>query len=538
MGVGLGLSQSNLHGGNAVNSFLSALGNRVTGILHGFDRLRFIGTQRMLANAGGMQAFLAGARVRLKDFGQWSEQLSVRIRQACEAVMVEAGRPNLYLNSSSISKEQLAESIRLRDRIKSGPVCQLRAVEVIWSYEIHRDRARKQLVLEPRLRKCLHLYHYWVDEQVGMMHVRIPTWLPFGIKLCINGREWLCRELDKGGIGYERRDNCLVKVSNLTAAQEVLDEQMKTDWPAFLERVVKRSHPAWNEALQLEGRPLDYYWSLEQSEWASDLMFRDSAALKQVYPKLVRHGITQLSCDSVMRFLGRRCNAAFNGQVQSDLRRRQEGVRLKYSVNQNSVKMYDKEGSILRIETTLHNPRDLKVFRGTETDPQKKRWRPMRKGIADLYRRAQVSQASNQRYMEALSQTNLNKTVSETIEPVCKSVIRNGKGRNGKRHRAIRPLHEPDMSLLKAVSDGRWTINGFRNQDIRAILLGTDPTDAGERKKRSGQITRKLALLHAHGLIKKVPRTRRWLITAKGREIAGLLQATQSVPSEKLLAAA
>ena len=157
----------------------------------------------------------------------------------------------------------------------------------------------------------------------------------------------------------------------------------------------------------------------------------------------------------------------------------------------------------------------------------------MRKGIADLYRRAQVSQASNERYMEALSQTNLNKTVSETIEPVCKSVIR-----NGKRHRALRPLHEPDMSLLKAVSDGRWTINGLRNKDIRQIMLGIDPTDAGERKKRSGRITRQLALLHAHGLIKKVSRTRRWLITAKGRQIANLLQATRSVQSEKLLRAA
>jgi hypothetical protein len=502
-------------------------------MLHGFDRLRFIGTQRMLANVSGMRAFLASSRVLLKEFGQWSEDLTERIRRASEAVVVDAGRPNIYLNNSSTSKEQLAESIRLRDRIKSGPVCQLRSVEVIWSYEIHRDREKKLLVLEPRLRKCLHLYHYWVDEQVGMMHVRIPTWLPFGVKLCINGREWLCRELDKAGVGYQRRDNCLVKVSNLKRAQEVLDEQLKTDWPAFLDRVVSRSHPAWKNALQLEGRPLDYYWSLEQSEWASDVMFRDQASLKQVYPKLVRQGITALSCDSVMRFLGRRYNGAFNGQVQSDLRRREEGVRLKHSVNDNSVKMYDKEGSILRIETTLHNPRDLKVYRGTETDPQKKRWRPMRKGIADLYRRAQVSQASNERYMEALSPTNLNQTVSETIEPVCHPVTR-----KGKRHRAIRPLHEPDMSLLKAVSDGRWTINGFRNKDIRQIVLGTDPTDAGERKKHSGRITRQLALLHAHGLIKKVPRTRRWLTTAKGREIASLLRATRSVPSETLLAAA
>jgi len=356
---------------------------------------------------------LSGAGVLLKDFKRWSQELTDQIRQACEGVMSDAARPNLYLNSSSVSKEELAEKIRVRDGIQS------------------------------------------------------------------------------------------------------------------------RSHPAWKTALELEGRPLEYYWSLEQSEWASDLMFRDEASLKEVYPKLLRHGITALSCDSVMRFLGRGYNAAFKGQVQSDLRRRSEGVRVKHSLNGNSVKMYDKQGSVLRIETTIHNPRDLKVWRGTEAEPEKKRWRPLRKGVADLHRRAQISQGSNERYMEAMSLANLDKTVSELIEPVCRRVNKGGKG-----HRALRPMHEPDMNLLKAVSDGRWTINGFRNKDIREILLGSDPGNARECKKRSGQITRRLALLHAHGLIKKVSGTRRWLMTAKGRQIATLLQATQIVPSQTLLAAA
>ena len=159
--------------------------------------------------------------------------------------MSDAARPNIYLNSSSVSKEELAEAIRVRDGIKSGPVCQLRAVEPIWSYEIRRDRASKWLVLEPRLRKCLHLYHYWVDEQVGMMNVRIALWLPFGVKVCINGREWLSRQMDGAGIKYERRDNCFTWVSDLERAQGLLDEQLKTDWPGLMDRVVSRSHPAW-----------------------------------------------------------------------------------------------------------------------------------------------------------------------------------------------------------------------------------------------------------------------------------------------------
>ena len=89
--------------------------------------------------------------------------------------------------------------------------------------------------------------------------------------------------------------------------------------------------------------------------------------------------------------------------------------------------------------------------------------------------------------MEALSETNLSATVAETLQPVCRPL-----NHKGKRHRAIRPMHEQDMNLLKAVSDGNWTINGFRNRDIRRQLLGQDPADAKQRRRHSGQITRKL----------------------------------------------
>ena len=516
-----------------MNSLLSVLGDRVTGVLQGFDRLRFAGTQRMLSHLNGLKAFLQCSRVLLKDFGTWSADLTAQMRRSCETVMMDARRPMLYLNRSDLSKEQLAESIRQRDGIKSGPVCQLSAVEPLLSYEIHRNRSSKRLELHPLLRKCLHLYHYWVDEQVGMMHVRLATWLPFGVKLCINGREWLCRELSRAGVSYERHDNCLKAVSDLSLARMMLEQQLKTDWKGLLDRAVRRSFPAAQSLLKLHGEPLDYYFSLEQSEWASDLLFKNAACLREIYPRLIRYGMTAMSCDSVLRFLGRRIDRRFEGQVQSDLRRREEGVRLKHSVNNNSVKMYDKASSVLRIETTLHNPRDLRVYRGTESNPEKKQWRPLRKGIADLHRRSQVSQACNDRYMEALSQAELSETVGQQLAGICQSVTR-----NARRYRAIRPLHENDMTLLAAVSRGEWMINGFRNQDVRKQLWKQQASDAAERKRRSGRVSRQLALLHAHGLIRKVPRTRRWLPTSKGQATAAILNATQSTPASRLLSAA
>jgi hypothetical protein len=522
-----------------VNEFLHRHAGCVIGCLSGFDRLLFRGTVRLLASASGLMSYLWSARVPLKDFGEWSAALTARVRGESEAVMRDAGRPLLYLNDPSASKEELARSIARRDRVEEGPVCLLSAVEPCWSFEVRRDRAAKKLVLEPRYRKCLHLYHYRVDGRVGLTHVRLQTWLPFGLRVCLNGREWLCRQLDRDGVGYDRRDNCLARVSDARRAQELLDGQLRTDWPALLNRLADRAHPGRAPALPLEGRPLEPYWSTEQSEWATDVMFRDAASLAAVYPKLVRHGITTLGCGDVLRFLGKKAPAhggpdgRFAGEAGSDLRRRPEGTRLKHRVNGNSVKVYDKQGSVLRVETTVNDPRQFKAYRGTEANPRDKAWRPLRKGVADLYRRAAVSRASNDRYLAALAAVECPRTLAEATAPLCRAVTR-----DGRRYRALRPLHEPDTRLLKAAADGRWAVNGLRNADVRRELFGADAKDVKENRRRSGRVTRQLAMLRAHGLLRRVPKTRRWLLTDKGRQITALLSAAQDASAETLLAAA
>lgn len=390
-----------------MNDFLQHHAAFVIGVLHGFDRLLFRGTQRLLATAGGLMSYLWSAQVLLKDFGDWSQSLTEQIRVASEQVMRDAKRPLIYLRDASASKEEVARRIAREDGIKTGPVCLLSSVEPCWSYEIHRSRSERKLILEPRYRKCLHLYHYLMHPQIGLMHARVQTWLPFTMKLCINGREWLGRSLESAGAQYVKKDNCLTWVADVAGAQEMLDRQLRTDWPALLGGIAQQTNPGLDRLLRMEGQPLEYYWSVDQSEWASDVMFKSPAALAGMYPKLIRQGITTLGSVEVMRFLGKRLTSEgrihghFTGEVVSDLKQRPEGMRLKHRVNANSVKMYDKQGSVLRVETTINNASDLKVYRGTEADPQKKQWRPMRKGVADLHRRAEVSQSSNERYLAA-----------------------------------------------------------------------------------------------------------------------------------------
>ena len=502
----------------------------VIGVLSGFDRLLFRGTHRILATVRGMMNYLWDKQVLLKDFGDFCDDLTSRMRASCEQVACDASRPIEYINDSSARKEQIAREIAVRDKIDSGLICLLSAVEPCWSFGIRRDRAQKKLVLVSQRRKCLHLYHYLMHDQLGLMHVRVQTWFPFNLRVCLNGRSWLARQMDRAGVEYAQKDNCFTRVSDVAAAQHLLEEQLKTNWPGLLGGLAHQAVPGQQSLLQFDGRPLEHYWSADQSEWASDIMFNKASSLARVYPMLVRQGVLTLGATDVLRFLGKKLDARFTkGSATTDLKQRPEGLRLKHQVDANSVKMYDKQQTVLRVETTINDPSRFKVFRGTEAQPQKKQWRDLRKGVADMHRRAQVSQACNERYVSHLAKAQCPQTIGELLTPLGKAITR-----DGRRYRGLRLMTDDDRQLLMAMANGRFAINGFRNRDIRQVVFGADG-DKRQTRQRSGQISRRLALLRAHGLIRKVPRTRRWMLSDQGQRVTTLLCAAANAAASELL---
>jgi hypothetical protein len=386
-------------------------------------------------------------------------------------------------------------------------------------------------------RKCLHYYHYLMDPTFGFMNVRVQSWMPMTIHVCINGREWLARRMEEAGLGYRRADNCFTALEDPRAASRLFDLFLRINWPPELNRLSAAAHPARQRILS-EFRQ-DYYWSVQESEWASDVMFKDAVALAQVYPHLIRHGMLSLGSRDVLRFLGRKLHQNLQAEVSTDLRERIEGVRIKHRVATNSIKMYDKQGSVLRVETTINQPRDMKVYRPKEGDEGgEKAWRYLRRGVADLWRRGELCQAANERYLDAMAAVRQAAPLGELTERLCRAVHwRAGKSRR-QRVRGLNPLGREDATLLESVSRGEFTLTGFRNRDLRGFLYGGEPTDARQARQRSGAVTRKLRLLRAHGLIRKVPHTQRYLVTDKGRlQIAALLTA-RAADTAKLAAAA
>jgi hypothetical protein len=512
-----------------MHSFLSRYEPQVKGVLSGFDRVRFRGTLRWLANLRGMLVWLCHTNILLKDFRDYAMGLTDRIKQATHELAQNAGRPVIYLHSSSLRKEHLAKDVAEHDGILEGLVCVLTCVEPCVTFKVGPNRETKQLELRSHQGKCLHHYFYLIDPRLGWLNIRLQTWLPFTVQVVLNGREWLAQELLRKGISFERQDNCFTDIEDVCHAQRMMRRQLCTDWSDLLDRLVGQVHPSHRT---LFDRPLQYYWSADETEWATDVMFHSPRELATVYPRFVQHAITRFSSGDVLRFLGKRpCVAQYRkGEILSHLGKRTEGVRVKHAIDRNSVKMYDKQQSLLRVETTINNTRQMKVYRTSENDPEgPQSWQKLRKGVADLHRRAEISQQSNERYLDALAAVASTATLGETAAQVCHRT--RWKGRPV---RALNPLAKDDAALLEAISRGEFVLSGFRNRDLRELLFGKT-TSPDVHRRQMGQTTRLIRMLRAHGLVHKVPKTHRYTVSPKGRDIITVLLAARAADTQQLM---
>jgi hypothetical protein len=509
-----------------MNKFLLRFGANVSGILNGFDRLRFRGSNRSLCHAGGILAFLCWIKVLLKDFGDYAEDRTKTLCTAIEKRAFELDTPTIYVPSTSDDKEALAlASAQKLDRT-SGLIAVLSCVEPCRSVVVRKD---EQGLLQPGLqeRKCLHYYHYYLDPKFGLMYTRLQSWFPFTMHVGINGREWLAQQMKRAKIAYAKVENCFTALGDFAKAQRLLDTQVKEDWHKTLERLAARSNPLHRKLLP-ELNP--YYWSLEASEWATDILFHSPAELAKVYPLLVRHGVETMHSADVLRFLGHkvpesgRVNGHFAGEVVTDFRRREEGTRVKYQVKTNSAKMYDKHGN-LRLETTINQVSEFKTLRtATGDEDGEKSLRKMRKGVVDVPARAQLCQEINERHAEFLAAA----ADTETVGPLVAAITQPVHWR-GRRARGLNPLAPEDVKLLEIVSRGEFLIQGIRNRDIRDAWYGTKSTDVQEQRRHSAAVTRKLRLLQAHELIRKEAGSHRYQLTEKGqRTITAVLAVRQA----------
>ncbi len=514
-----------------MDAFVNVHRDAVVGTLSMFDRMIFRGYLTAFWPRGAFPVFLSRQGVLLKEFGDYVQAASEELKAHARAMTDRAGRPFIYLEGATTkrsgrSKEDLARAIAERDGIDEGLVCVFSVVEPCRSFAVRGNRKTHRLEVVSCERKCLHLYYYLLDAEFGFMHVRLQTWFPFNIQVYVNGRSWLARQMDREGIAYDQYENTFTRIDDLQRAQELCNRFARRRWPRLLDTLARRVNPLLPMIRDLGFG--SYYWVLDQAEFATDIMFRSRQSLAAVYPELTTQAATTFGSEDVLRFLGRKLHHKLAGEVTTDLKRRPEGWRIKHRMKRNSIKMYDK-ASVLRIETTINNPREFKVLRVRQT-PQgrSRRWCPMGKGVANVWRYAQVSGQANDRYLDALARVQPKGKAILELDRLCRS-----RTQHGKRYSRFEPLTHSDCTLFQAVLAGEHAVRGFRNRDLQQRLYSSPAGSADEQRRRSAHVSRLIRKLRGHKLVAKVPGCRLYRPTARGLELmaAAIYCRTSSFPA-------
>ncbi len=503
-----------------MEKFLNQHHDAINGTISTFDRLIFKGHLTAFFPKGAFGRFLSTQGVLLKDFGAYVEKATQALKAHARKLADDAGRPFRYLQSASTaakgaSKEDQAKAIAARDGITDGLICVFYTLETCSSFGVQGNYKTHHLEVVHQRRKCLHFYFYFQDREFGFMHVRLQSWFPFTMQIYINGREWLARRLEQRHIRYQRYDNKITQVNDLAATKALCKKLAHRQWPRVLNAFARRVNPHMEIIRRADFG--GYYWVIDQSEYATDVLFDRRASLNALFPALVELSMTAFSAEDVLRFLGRKLHGNFKGEVTTDLKRRTEGQRVKHRMKRNSLKMYDPV-NVLRVETTI-NPaaagREFRILRVVQTrEGRQRRWMPMGKGVSNLWRYGQVALQSNARYLNALAEAQPKGKVIAELDHLCRPRVN-----NGKRYARFNLVTAEDCALFKAVLAGEHALHGFRNKDVQVRLYTAPAETEKEQRQQSMRVSRQLAKLRGHGLIKKVKKSRLYRVTEKGYQV-------------------
>lgn len=371
-----------------------------------------------------------------------------------------------------------------------------------------------KLEVTSRPTKCKHYYFYYNDDEFGWMYLKIQTWFPYNVQIYINGREYLSKIFDKENMKYEMYNNSFSYINDFDNAQKladgILNKKISDSFDSLVSRI--NNHLSNIESIFHHS----YYWCIDQCEFATDINFKSRQDLSLFYKTLVETTYFTFSSEDIYSFFGRNISKIHNftkGEIVSDLRHRYQGYRIKFKINNNQIKMYDK-GNNLRIEVTINNPKDFKILKMKENNKtgeitETKEWVPMGKSIANLYRYVEISKSITKRYMEALPEINTDEVPISEIEKISSPITV-----NNKKYTGFNILSKDTLKLLSIISSGEYLINGFSNKNIRNRFFEFEIT-----RKEINKLTRLLAKLKAHGIIKKVARKNKYYLTTNGRKI-------------------
>ncbi len=483
---------------------------KIRGVLSCFDRILLQATLSDLCHPAGMRAMLQSRGLQPTDFAGFFKPLTEQIRENALELAAKARCHIEFVRRRDAPKEKLVQKVLEERGDHPGLVHVLTAMETCTTFRVGRDGGGKP-TLYPSTGKCLHYYFYFIDESLGLCFLRVPTWAPFRLQFYFNGHNQLARKLKKAGIHFEMIDNAFLEIDDIDAAQRLADDIDTNKLVARLNRYARLFCPP---AVALS----QYNWTISQAEYSTDIIFRRQADLQPIYECLTRTAIQAVKPDDVATFLGRKLACNYQGAMGNDFSTRIEGTRIKHYMGQASIKMYDKAGIILRIETTVNNISFFRTKRTVNQRDGKVVWRvaPLKKSVHSLKDLRKLMSAANRRYLEFLSALDDTTSGAKALGKISKRVVRAGRA-----YRGLNLFLAEDLAVLKVLARGEFTISGLQNKDLRRFLP----------EKKPAWVSRCIKRLREHGLLKSVAGRYKYFLTALGKRViaAGLIIREMSI---------
>ena len=495
-----------------LSRFISKFTNLIVAVISCFDRVIFKG-HLALAAPCELEYFVDRVlNVRRTDFMKTlAPQYSDRLVQHAQDWARKVGRTYEY-RTGQFRKDEWAQNLIRDQGVSEGLVGILCTQETCPSFALVPGPKRPQFVSRNRQQRVP--YYYFLDPQFGLIHVRLQTWLPFTVQVYVNGHEWLAQQMVQKKLGFVQQHNAFTQLDDPIKAQRLADRFARLNWSRILDRWARRVNPLLCELLP--GYPV--HWVVDQAEYATDLLFKSRTALALLYRALLDHAVRTFTPKNILSFLGRKWDRRFDGEVHTHYEDdRWFGTRIKHRMKANWLKMYDKFGRILRVETVINSPKEFWVYRtqyhrnGTSSGG----YYPMTKSVASLVDYQEQALACNCRYLDALAVVNDPAPAYPELRQLTEPKVIDGRSYAG-----FNPARREDVRLFRAVLDGDHIARGFRNGDIRGPLFGC-PKPWAQQRRASAAVGRLLKRLHVRQLVAKIPRTRRWRVTERGRHLLG-----------------
>jgi hypothetical protein len=478
--------------------------DQIAGVLSCYDRIIIQGTVPGWCYAGGMTSYFYEHQIRIFDYPKWAEPLREALRKNMEQVATDNALEIEFVRSAKkFRKEKRVKEILEQRGEQPGVVCILSAMEPCGSYKPWHDKKSHKTYLKPDDGKCLHYYVYFIDEDLGLCSLRVPTWCPFRLQFYCNGHSVLARQMSKRNIEYRVLDNAFGWISDFGQAQKLADEFRVEMLHRKLDVFADRYCPVVRQL------GLNYHWSLDQVEFATDVVFQRQSDLQAIYERLTRTAIHTVKPDNIATFLGKKLNGNYQDEMGNRFNTRIEGTRIKHSMGPVSIKMYDKFRLMLRIETTVLNVSFFKHYREVEhkDGTRSMAWAEMKKSIYSLAPLRELLLASNRRYLEFISTIEDDRVGTDKLNKISQPVEENDRS-----YRGFNFFDPEDEDLFEALGSGEFNISGFQNKDLRRRV--------GD--KNTGQVSRLMKRLRTHGLIKKIGRTYKYYLTGLGKQVVAL----------------